>query len=194
MMDRPSDKTNSPLWEIDKTTETDKKKHDARSYGFWLLNRRSYSSFKLKQKIEKKYSQEETQKAIQSLLKEGWMDDILYAQSKSREWIQRGFSVYYIQKKLEREKLSLSEEQIFDLYEELGLTEKDQIIRLIQKKLKKVKNFSELKDIKKMDYKIKQKLIQAALSKGHHYGEIQKALLEIQTHTSADTDHIFSNS
>jgi SOS response regulatory protein OraA/RecX len=147
----------------------------AYSYLVKLLTGRDYSEHKLKEKLQekvraKKFPADEAQKALNEIKERGFLREESYAEARIKAFMHKGYSANYIRQKLNQEKVSVTEETIYEIFEEYRITEKDQIERLIQKKLRSIP------EDKEEAYKERQKAIRFAISKGHNPGAVFQML------------------
>ncbi len=78
-------------------------KKQVRNYAFYLLARRDYSQFELKQKLMSRYAQESfIDELIEELVSAGWVDDARYVESFVRSKSEKCFGPNYIRYELER--------------------------------------------------------------------------------------------
>ncbi len=143
----------------------------AYSYLVKLISARDYSEHKLREKLrEKKFPANEIEDALNEIKSRGYLREEAYSEARIKAFMSKGYSVSYIKQKLQQEKLTVSEDQIQDIFQEHRETEEDQIRRLLGKKLKVIP------EDKEEAYKEKQKAVRFALSKGHNPGRVFKIL------------------
>lgn len=127
-----------------------------------LLSSRDYSEHKLREKMrEKKYPANEIDDAINDVKERGYLKEDLYAEARIKAFMNKGYSADYIRQKLNQEKVTVTEVEIYEIFEEHRITESDQIERLLQKKLRVIS------PDKEKAYNDRQKAIRYALTKGH---------------------------
>lgn len=143
----------------------------AYSYLVKLLSSRDYSEHKLREKLrEKKFPANEIDDAVNEIKERGYLREEAYSEARIKAFMNKGYSANYIKQKLQQEKLTVSEEQIYEVFDEYRITEPEQIKKLLSKKLKG------LSDDKEEAQRERQKAIRFALSKGHNPGTVFKTL------------------
>lgn len=141
-----------------------------------LLSARDYSEHKLRQKlIASDFPANEIDEAIKLAKEKKYLREEIYAESRAKTFINKGYSQSYINQKLNTENINVNEEFIGEIFEDQATTKEDQIQYLINKKLRG----------KKIDsYEDQVKIIRFALSKGHSLSDI-KQVLKSYTNNSA---------
>lgn len=133
-----------------------------------LLGFKDYSEHKLREKLkERGFNPDEIDDAINEVKEKKYLREDLYAESRAKAFMNKGYSQNFIRQKLSQEHVSVSEEFIDEIYDEHKYSEEDQIKELIQKKLRG-------KMIE--DYNHEAKVIRFVLSKGHSFDSIKSAL------------------
>ena len=115
---------------------------------------------------EKKFPASEIEEAINDVKERGYLKEDLYAEARIKAFMNKGYSADYIRQKLAQEKVTVTEAEIYSIFEDHHLTENDQIERLLQKKLKTIS------EDKEKAYSDRQKAIRYAISKGHKPGAV----------------------
>ena len=139
----------------------------AYTYLIKLLSSRDYSEHKLREKLrEKKFPASDIEDAINSVKEHGYLKEELYAEARIKAFMNKGYSADYIRQKLNQEKVTVTEVEIYEIFEEHRVTENDQIERLLQKKLRVIS------PDKEKAYNDRQKAIRYALTKGHKPGAV----------------------
>lgn len=109
---------------------------DAYEKAIKLLAKQDYSEPRLKQKLQAVgMSEDQINSAISKLKEKNFLREKRYVDQFIRKHMRKGFSISYIQKKLELEQVSVDMEIIENIFKEEGLTHKEQIKNLITKKL-----------------------------------------------------------
>lgn len=143
----------------------------AYSYLVKLLSSRDYSEHKLREKLrEKKFPANEIDNALNEIKERGYLKEEAYAEARIKGFMSKGYSANYIKQKLQQEKLTVSEETIYEVFDEHRVSEDEQIKKLLSKKLRVIS------DDKEEAHKERQKAIRFALSKGHNPGAVFKIL------------------
>lgn len=152
-------------------------------YVIKLLSARDYSEHKLREKMrEKKFPADEIENVINEIKAKGHLKEELYAEARIKAFMNKGYSADFIRQKLAQEKVTVTEIEIYDIFDEYHLTENDQIERLLKKKLKTIS-----KD-KEKAYNDRQKAIRFAISKGHRPGAVFKVLKSNFNSTEIEPD------
>ncbi|AUN96673.1 regulatory protein RecX [Bacteriovorax stolpii] len=143
----------------------------AYSYLVKLLSSRDYSEHKLREKLrEKKFPANEIEDALNEIKERGFLREEAYSEARIKGFMSKGYSASFIKQKLQQEKLDVSEEYIYEIFDEHRVSEAEQIKKLLAKKLKG------LSEDKEEAHKERQKAIRFALSKGHNPGAVFKIL------------------
>lgn len=152
-------------------------------YVIKLLSSRDYSEHKLREKMrEKKYPADEINNVIDEIKAKGYLKEELYAEARIKAFMNKGYSADFIRQKLTQEKVTVTEIEIYDIFEEYHLTEDDQIVRLLKKKLRSIS------EDKEKAYNDRQKAIRFCLSKGHKPGAVFKVLKSNFNSTNMEVD------
>ena len=135
----------------------------AYSYTVKLLTGRDYSKKKLEEKLkEKKYSRETITHVINEVSDRGFLREEEYVSSRIKAFMNKGYSKKYIHQKIQREAQSVDLDVINDIFNEYGMTEEEQVQKLVYKK--RPENLpSEFEDKRKLF----QKILRFVVSKGH---------------------------
>ncbi len=144
------------------------------AYSLKLLGQRPYSKHKLSKKlIELGHSDEEITTLLNRLNQENIDIENDYLKRLIRKNIRKNFAPSYIIQKCRQEKIQIDEtiihEKITELYQELNITQNDQIKQIINKKLRQ---FLHSEDSEKKN----EKILRSIVSKGHPFRLAQKEL------------------
>lgn len=146
-------------------------KKPAYDYLIYLLARQDYTYKKLDEKLkDKDYSPEEREEALTLAQDQGYIREDLFAQARTRGLLRKGYSIYYIQQKLEADGVNWSTDEINSVFTELGITELDNLRELAERK--SPLPLSELND----NFKAKAKLMRFLQTKGYSHHLISQAL------------------
>lgn len=100
-----------------------------------LLAKRDYSVPKLTEKLKTKgFTLVEIEAVIQTLIEKRYLREDEYIRARVKAFIRKGYSKKHIELKLRQEGLNNTVEIINEQFNELGVSEKDQVERLIAKK------------------------------------------------------------
>lgn len=144
------------------------------NYSIHLLARQDYSEFKLRQKLRSKKDNlpHEIDEVIEALKLRGLLREESYRRLFIRKWMMKGESEDKIRSRGNMEKLQFESEEFKAVEAELGVTEEDNIDKLIAKKLRSKVIPSDFTE--KMN--LKNKVLRFLISKGHSYDECKRAL------------------
>lgn len=144
------------------------------NYCIHLLARQDYSEFKLRQKLRSKPQNlpEEIDEAITKIKERGLLHEENYRRLFIRKWLIKGESEDKIRRRASQEKLQLSNEEFKLAADELGVSSEDNILKLIQKKLR----MKEIPKDRESFYKLREKTLRFLISKGHSYDEAKTSL------------------
>lgn len=131
---------------------------------------------------EKKYPADEINNVIEEIKAKGYLKEELYAEARIKAFMNKGYSADFIRQKLAQEKVTVTEIEIYEIFDEYHLTENDQIERLLKKKLK------EISEDKEKAYNDRQKAIRFAISKGHRPSAVFKVLKSNFNSTEIEPD------
>lgn len=138
------------------------KKISAYDAAIKLLCRRDYSTYKLSQKlIEKNYSELEINEAVERLIEKRYLREDFYIEARIKAFIRKNYSARYIQQKLAQEHLDVPLIDINNLFDQLQITERSQIDKLVEKKLQF------LDENTSAELKTRNKIQRFLVSKGH---------------------------
>lgn len=141
---------------------------EAFTYIVKLLSAREYSEHKLRTKLrEKKFPANEIDDAITEIKTKGYLREEVYTEARVRGLMNKAYSVNYIRQKMAQEHLSISEDQIQEIFEDNDTNEEDQIERLVRKK---IGSKTEL------DFDQQGKVLRYLISKGHNFAISKKVL------------------
>lgn len=139
------------------------------NYSIFLLSRREYSEFMLREKFkEKEYLPEDIEEVMCHLKEKGYQSDERFCSNFIRSGIERKWGISKIKQKLLYEK-KIDREMIESLLEEAAVDEVSPIINILNTKFKN----SDLND-----YKAKAKIVRHLMSRGYKYDNINKALID----------------
>lgn len=143
----------------------------AYTYLVKLLSGRDYSEHKLREKLkEKKFPANEIDNAINEVKERGYLREAVYAEARIKGFMNKGYSASYIRQKMQQEKVTVTEEVIYEIFNEHQISENDQVERLLAKKLKNIP------EDKEEAQKERQKAIRYVFSKGHNPGMVFKIM------------------
>jgi regulatory protein len=139
-------------------------------YAIYLLSRRDYSIYKMRQKLRtRECTPQEIDEVIERLLELNYLREDEYKRQRVKGLLYKGYANKYIIQKCQAEMLEVSEEFIDEIRLVDHIDSQEEIDRLIQKKLRN-------KDIP-TDYESKQKLknkvFNFLISKGYGFDEIK---------------------
>ncbi len=144
-------------------------------YSIRILSLRDYSTHKMRQKLkEKGFEVEHSEQVIEKLLELNYLRDDEYARMRVKQLIIKGYANSYIIRKVNQEKLSITNEQIDLIRDEQNLGSDSQIRYLIEKKLRN----KEVPTDYENKMKLKNKVISFLASKGYNYGQISSVIGE----------------
>ncbi|MCT4642589.1 MAG: recombination regulator RecX [Bacteriovoracaceae bacterium] len=140
---------------------------EAYNYCIFLLSKRDYSRYKIKQKLKtRKYTEEEIEEVINYLVENTYLREEQYTKVRIKSLAYRGYSSSYIKRKLKEEQIFVELEFIDTILDDEHIIKEESIERLIAKKYKQEpKSFEE-----KM--KIKNRILRFLISKGYSYNDI----------------------
>ena len=145
----------------------------AYTYLVKILSLRDYSEFNLREKLkERKYSFDEIENAICEIKNKGYLREDLYASSRIKIFMEKGYSPTYILQKMEQENITITLENIDAVFNEHQISHEDQIERLVRKKIQGKSDF---------DFKSENKILRYLISKGHDFSLAKKIMTNIMT-------------
>lgn len=134
-----------------------------------LLSKQDYSEFKIKTKLQALgLDGDQIDLAIDKIKQEKFLDDERYKKNLIRKLIHQSYSSSFIQKRLEHDGIYIAEEDINLIFEDEKIESKDQIKKLMKKKLPTIQ-IPFKSEIEKQ--KTKKKLLNFILAKGHDFEE-----------------------
>lgn len=140
----------------------------AYSYLVKIISSRDYSEHKLREKLrEKKFPPEDCEAALSEIKARGYLREDAYTEARIKGFMNKGYSVSYVRQKLKQEHLTVTDEQIEEVFGEHRTSEEDQIERLAQKKIGTKSG---------LDFAEQGKILRFLLSKGHDYSKSKKIL------------------
>jgi len=138
-----------------------------------ILSARDYSEHKLREKLrERKFPTDEAEKAINEIKAKGYLKEDIYAEARVKAFMHKGYSPNYIRQKLAQEHLTLTDEEITNVFVEYRTTPEEQIERLVRKKMQGKTVF---------DYESENKILRFLISKGHDFSLSKKVLKALIT-------------
>mgnify|MGYP001165364190 CR=1 FL=1 len=147
----------------------------AYNYCIFLLSKRDYSEYKIKNKLRsRKHTPEIITEVIGQLTEQGYLREEEYKRQRIKQFILKGFANKFILQKLSQEHLTGEEEEIEKIRNEQYLYSDEMIDQLIQKKLRG-------KDIPKdfeSKQKLKNKVLRFLILKGHSFDSVLPKLNE----------------
>lgn len=146
---------------------------EAYNYCIFLLSKRDYSSFKIRQKlIARKYNVDEIEDIISDLIAKRYLIEENYIKTRVKTLLLNGFSNSYIVQKLKLEKIEVSSEIIDYIKTENQIFDIETINRLVEKKLKNKKIPSDFNE----KIKMKNKIIRYLIGKGHSFSIVNSLI------------------
>lgn len=144
------------------------------NYCVHLIARQDYSEFKLRQKLRSKPQNlpHDIEAAVEKLKANGLLREASYRRLFIRKWMMKGESEDKIRMRGAQEKLSFEPEEFEEAARELGLSDEDNLERLIHKKLRS----KEIPTHPEERYKLRDKVLRFLISKGHSYDEAKKGI------------------
>ncbi len=140
-----------------------------------LLSKRDYSEHKLIEKLrEKEFQSFEIEGAIAEIKSRGFLRADLYAESKIKGLMEKGYSPDYIRQRLDGEQITVTNEIINNVFVEYQITPEDQIWRLIQKKIPNNKKNDQAST--ELSYEEESKILRYLMSKGHDFQDSKKVM------------------
>lgn len=155
------------------------------NYSIHLLARQDYSEYKLRTKLRSKKDNlpHEIDEVITALKSRGLLREENYRRLFIRKWMIKGEAEEKIRKRGAMEKLEFSSEEFRIVEQELGISDENNIEKLITKKLRS-------KDVPadpSEKQKLKEKVLRFLISKGHDYSDAKASLNKYLI--SKDTDY-----
>lgn len=145
----------------------------ALDYAIRLLTLRDYSKHKMTQKLkERDFDISDIDYVIEKLEEYNYLRESEYTLARIKQLLVKGYSNSYIIKKIAQEKLTTSNEAIDKIRNEQNLNSDSQIQNLIEKKIRFKSIPTDFDD----RMKLKRKLTNYLVSKGHNYNEINAAI------------------
>lgn len=151
---------------------------EAYSYIVKLLSAREYSEHKLREKLrEKKFPANEIDNAIDEIKAKGYLREEVYTESRVRSFMNKAYSVSYIRQKMAQEHLTITEEEIQEIFDNNDMSEESQVERLVRKKIGSKTN---------LDFDQQGKILRYLISKGHDFSISKKVLKTVIGENMAD--------
>lgn len=144
------------------------------NYSIHLLARQDYSEHKLRQKLKSKKDNlpHEIEEVLEKLKERGLLREENYRRLFIRKWLLKGESEDKIRQRGAMEKLEFQNDDFTNAKNELGISEEENIEKLIQKKLK----FKQIPTDPEEKYKLREKVLRFLVSKGHSFDDSKQAL------------------
>jgi regulatory protein len=141
------------------------------SYALRLLTKRDYSRAKVKEKlIARDCPEDEAQALVDELVELKYLREDYYIDARIKGLMHKGLAPGLIQYRLSEEKCPCSLELIYEIFESYGLSENEQIEKLVHKKLR-LENYDQTWTISQ-----EARLQRYLMSKGHQ-GENIKVIM-----------------
>lgn len=138
---------------------------DPRSYLLRALAARPYSRAQLTQKLrERGHAPESIDEALRSLSEAGLFREDDFASARVRAFVSKGRGPSWIKAKLRSERVDVDDALIDAAYEHLGVTEADQVRKLVRKALASSKTRAALESDERG---ARSKIVQSIVAKGH---------------------------
>lgn len=131
-----------------------------KEYALKLISKKEYSSYKLQEKLNKKYPNDKilVQRIVKELINKGYINDNDYLNMYFNKYILSYKGIRYIKYKLLKE--GFDESSIYSIYNIYKDKESDMLIKFIEKN----------KDIEQI------KLIRKLIAKGYEYETVKKII------------------
>ena len=144
------------------------------NYSIHLLARQDYSEFKLRQKLRSKKDNlpHEIDEVIETLKSRGLLREENYRRLFIRKWVMKGESEDKIRQRAAMEKIAFTSDEFQATELELGISEQDNIEKLISKKLRS----KTIPEDREERFHLKNKVLRFLISKGHSFDDCKKAL------------------
>ncbi len=137
-----------------------------------LLSARDYSEHKLREKLkEKQYPANDIDNALSEAKEKGYLREEAYIEARVKSFMNKGYSPNYIRQKMSQERLSVSTDEIKDIFTEERVSEEEQIERLARKKLGQKLE---------IDFDLEGKILRFLISKGHDFSLSKKVLKNLK--------------
>ena len=150
----------------------------AYSYIVKLLSSREYSEHKLREKLkEKKFPANEIDSAINEVKERGYLREQVYAEARIKGFMHKGYSMNHIRQRLSQEHVTVTDEEIQEVFDEYHISEEDQIERLAKKKIGTKTE---------MDFDQQGKVLRYLISKGHNFSLSKKVMKSVLGENLAD--------
>lgn len=144
------------------------------NYCVHLLARQDYPEYKLRQKLRSKPQNlpHMIDEVLVKLKERGLLREESYRRLFIRKWMIKGESEDKIRKRGAQEKLEFESHEFEQAANELGISDDDNIEKLIAKKLRS----KEIPQNKEDYYKLREKTLRFLISKGHSYEAAKSSL------------------
>lgn len=144
------------------------------NYSIHLLARQDYSEFKLRAKLRSKKDNlpHEIDEVITALKNRGLLREENYRRLFIRKWMIKGEAEDKIRKRGAQEKLEFSADEFSLVEQELGISDEDNLEKLVAKKLRS----KEIPSSPLEKQKLRDKVLRFLISKGHDYSDAKASL------------------
>lgn len=134
------------------------------------LARKDYSEYKLKQKLrDKGYEGALIKEVIGILLEKNYLREDLYKEARIKGLLRKGYAFNVIEYRMSQEMCPVSEEEIYAVADEVGISKASQLQELVEKKVRIDYDFVSDK------LKLKDRVLRYACLRGHPIGEVARA-------------------
>ena len=118
----------------------------------------------------RKHPADEIDNAINEIKARGYLREAVYAETRVIGFMYKGYSPDYIRQKLAQEHLTVTNEEIENIFSEHRTSSEDQIEQLVRKKMRNKSN---------LDYEEENKILRYLISKGHDFDISKKVIKSI---------------
>lgn len=137
-----------------------------------LLSSRDYSEHKLREKLkEKNYPANDIDDALNEVKTKGYLKEEAYTEARIKGFMRKGYSPNYIRQKMGQEHLTVTTDEVKEIFVEHRVNEEEQIEQLARKKLGQKTE---------IDFALEGKILRFLISKGHDFGLCKKVLKDIK--------------
>lgn len=144
-------------------------------YSLRLLTQRDYSIYKMKTKLKSRgFDKDQITATIVKLQSFNYLREDEYTRGRVKQLIVKGYANSYILQKLAQEEVFTEDSLVDEIRSTQDLGSQDQIVHLIEKKLRG----KEIPDDYNLKMKLRDKVARFLLSKGHQFSEIGNHLNE----------------
>lgn len=147
-----------------------------RNYVLWLLGQRDYPRHKLVEKLMKReMTSEQAHQLIDELRDVGLFREQAFAKSRTRTLLQRGYGPKLVQARMSYERVPIEPTDVKDAFDALGITEEDQVQKLVVKAHSKYSKSKKITD----ERMLQNKVVQSVCQKGHSFDLVKKIYRKI---------------